>query len=71
MTRNVSSAGTPFANASPQIAYDDPLSVSMTDHITIKLAAKDTAGKSYDGKASITSSTGTITGETITVVFDR
>lgn len=71
LTRKVTSSGTPFANASPRISYDDPLIVTMSDYISIDLAAKDTAGKSYDGTASIATVTGTISGDTITVVFDE
>ncbi len=71
LTRKVISSGTPFANASPRISYGNPLVVTMSSYISIDLAAKDTAGKSYDGSASISTVTGTINGETITVVFDE
>jgi hypothetical protein len=71
MTRTVTSSGTPFATASPRVSSTDPSKVTMSSYVAIKLEAKDTAGKVYSGTTSVSTVTGTISGENITVVFDE
>ena len=70
LTRTVTSSGTPFATASPRVSSSDPSKVTMSSYVGIKLEAKDTTGKVYSGSASVSTVTGTISGDTITVVFD-
>ncbi|MGV8848931.1 MAG: hypothetical protein ACOH16_05225 [Propionibacteriaceae bacterium] len=71
MTRTVTSSGTPFATASPRVSSSDPSKVTMSSYVAIKVEAKDAAGKVYQGSASVSTVTGTISGENITVVFDE
>lgn len=70
MTRTVTSSGTAFATAAPRVSSSDPSKVTMSSYVAIKVEAKDTTGKVYQGTTSVSTVTGTISGENITVVFD-
>jgi hypothetical protein len=70
LTRTVTSSGTPFATATPRVSSSDPSKVTMSGYVAIKVEAKDTAGKVYQGSTSVSTVTGTISGENITVEFD-
>jgi hypothetical protein len=71
LKRTVTSSGTPFATASPRVSSADPSKVTVSSYVAITLEAMDTAGKAYKGSASVSTVTGTISGENISVVFDQ
>jgi hypothetical protein len=71
LKRTVTSSGTPFATASPRVSSTDPSKVTVSSYVAITLEAMDTAGKAYKGSASVSTVTGTISGENISVVFDQ
>ncbi len=62
-------ATAPFADATPRVSYDDPKKITLSSYVSLKITAADTAGNTYSGNTSVTSAVGTISGETITVVF--
>ena len=69
LKRTVDSGTAPFADATPRISYDDPTKITMSGYVSIKVTAADTVGNTYSGSTSVTDAEGTISGDTITVVF--
>jgi hypothetical protein len=69
LKRTVTTSGTPFADSNPRVDYADPTNVTLSTYLSIKVQLVGSDGISYSTTTSVSSVSGTISGDKVSVIF--